>query len=137
MLINLHDPRWRDFSPEKTRELGIAPNKLFWNAVDKHGALVVQQNKRYAQYAVSQTGLKYLAAAQDEDRITSGFLILVRASLEPVYETPILTFAATVAHVTPRDGQFGPYWWVNSDGTVDGGGGFGPTAPLADDEIPF
>jgi len=38
----------------------------------------------------------------------------------------VLDVVATVKGVSPREGRFGPYWWLNLDGSVnDSGAGAG------------
>jgi hypothetical protein len=40
-MINLKDPNWRCLGPERTKERGVWPNRLWHNKSTKEGALVV------------------------------------------------------------------------------------------------
>jgi len=116
-ILNLSDPRWRNYTTAQTRTLGIYPNSLRHHADENIGALVTVKSNKYDEYAVSATGIDYLFRAQEEGRIKSGYLVLMRGNII-VATKDIAAVAAMVSNVFPREGQLGPYYWFNADGTV-------------------
>jgi hypothetical protein len=81
------------------------------------------------------TGIDYLFRAQEEGRIKAGFLVLMREN-KIVATKDIAAVASMVSNVAPRDGDLGPYYWFNADGTPYAPPG--AAAELApDDPLPF
>ena len=111
------------------------------HADDNIGLLVVPISTRYADFAVSEAGVKYLVNAQDAAKISCGYLVLVRQRLsEHVHIAPITSFFATVQFIPPReprDARFGAYWWIRSDGTPDGVPSNGGAPTITDEDLPF
>jgi hypothetical protein len=124
------DPHWRPFLQEKLDALGITPNQLWANTTNgKIGALVVKKSSKYAEFALSEAGLRYLCAAEQAGKIGAGFVVLVAwngRKLAPVQIKPVADVAAALDGIPPREGPFGAYWWINPDGT--------PNAPLPFDD---
>ena len=115
------DGRWLRF-PQKTHdELGLVGNELYFHSDAKIGALVAKLGTRFPEIAVSQSGLEYLhTAVLRGDKITSGRLVLGKwegAHFVVIEEIPVGDVVAAVKGIPPKDGQFGPYWWFNQDGT--------------------
>ena len=134
-LINFSDTRWRTYTSEQTRTLGVYPNSLRHHADENIGALVTVKSNKYDEYAVSATGIDYLFRALEEGRIKAGYLVLMREN-KIVATKDIAAVAAMVSNVAPRDGQLGPYHWFNADGTPYAAPG--AAAELAPDEpLPF
>ena len=116
--FNLHDPRWRPFATQKLKSLAIYPNRLLHHADENIGALVATKSSKYDEYAVSAGGIAYLSKAYEEDRINGGYLVLLNNN-KIMTTKEIADVAAMVSNVSPRDGQFGPYFWFNEDCTLN------------------
>jgi hypothetical protein len=132
--FNFTDPHWRPFPQEKLDALGVTPNQLWANSSSTAGALVVKKSASYPEYALSKAGLDYLHAAEQAGKITSGYVVLVKwdtGKLVVVQIKPVAEVVAGLAGIPPRDGPFGPYWWLNADLTPHG------ARPLPDGEVPF
>ncbi len=121
---------WRLFPKKKRDQLGLASNELWANTETKVGALVCPKATKYPEHALSASGLAYLADAVQSGKIPAGIIVLSRwdgTKRAVVAEIPVADMIAAVAGRTPRDGSFGPYFWLNADGT-----------PYDDDgEVPF
>jgi hypothetical protein len=133
-MLDYTDPDWRAFASERTKALHIWPNQMWHHNGTLCGALVVMKPRAYDEYAVSKAGLDYLFAAHQVQRITSGHVVLAcwrNGKLAVVATKPVSDVVAALAEVPPRDGPFGPYWWVCADFTPDGG------QVLTADEVPF
>jgi hypothetical protein len=131
--FNFGDPNWRPFSQEKLDALHVSPNTLFFNTATRAGALVVRKSGRFAEYAVSKAGVDYLNAAKQAQKITEGEVVLSqwdKTKMAVVSQKPVDEVVAELDGIPPRDGPYGPYWWLNADLTINGG------RPLNDD-APF
>jgi len=80
---------------------------------------------------MSQAGLEYVLKAHQAGRIVGQ---VVLANLGQNWKSIVVAMkevtaaAAMVEGVPPRDGPYGPYWWLRADFTLDG---------LSTDEAPF
>jgi hypothetical protein len=131
--FNPNDANWSMFAPTQTKALAIHPNQLWHNNNTNAGALVVTKSSKYEEYAVSKAGIDYMLAADRAQKVT-GYVVLLRwqeGKLTVVASKPIAAVAAALADIPPRDGPFGPYWWVRADLTPDG------ARVLNDDDRPF
>jgi hypothetical protein len=130
------NPNWRPFSKENLDTLHVTPNELWFNASTNSGALVVRQSGQYAEYALSKAGLNYLLDAVQVGKLTTGNMVLVKRDGIVVLIKPAAQMVADLNGRAPRDGPFGPYWWINADGTPNAPYyGPGSQPPLPD--MPF
>jgi hypothetical protein len=132
-MFSFTNPNWRPFAPEKLDALGITPNQLWANNRITAGALVVKKSTQYAEYALGKAGVDYLHAAVQAGKITSGYVVLAKwdaAKLVVVQIKPVVEVVAELDGIPPRDGPFGPYWWMNADLTPH-------ARPLREGEAPF
>jgi hypothetical protein len=106
---------WRAFTPQQLKELGIWPNKLYYNVNTGESVLVVQQSPTWSEYALSQAGLIYLLTALKEGRLTRGYVVLTNRDHEEVARKPVSEVATLVENLPPRKDELGPYWWLNAD----------------------
>jgi hypothetical protein len=125
------NPNWRPFSKDNLDTLHVTPNELWFNASTNSGALVVRQSGQYAEYALSKAGLDHLHDAVQAGKVTAGNMVLVKRDGIVVLIKPVAQMVADLNGRTPRDGPFGPYWWINADGTPNARS----QPPLSD--IPF
>ncbi len=123
---------WKAFAPEKAKDLGVHPNQLWFNEKSKAGALIVMKPQAYDEFAVGKAGLDYVASAHAAQRIKGHVVLATRqhGKLAVVAHKCVADVAALLERVPPREGQWGPYWWVKNDLTPDA-----PT--LGEDEVPF
>jgi hypothetical protein len=131
--IDLNDPNWRIFATDATKALGIFPNQLWHHGVENLAALVIFKPQDYEEFPVSQAGLQYVLKAHQEKRAV-GYVVLARRQLwkpQLVGAKDVAAVAAILKGVPPRDGPFGPYWWLRADFTPDS------KAALGSDERPF
>jgi hypothetical protein len=111
------DPNWRPFAKAELDTLRVTPNELWFNTSSKTGALVVRQSGQYAEFALSKAGLDHLHDAVQAGRVTAGNIVLVKRDGIVTLIKPVTQMVADLDGRTPRDGPFGPYWWLNADGT--------------------
>jgi hypothetical protein len=118
--IDLNDPNWRRFSRDDTKALHVWPNQLWYNNVENLGALVVFK-RNYEEYAVSQAGLQYVLKAHLEERVVGHVVLACGENWKPqfVAEKDVAAVAAILKGVSPREGPYGPYWWLRADFTLD------------------
>jgi hypothetical protein len=130
------DPNWRPIAKETVDKLHVTPNELWFNGTTKAGALVVKQSGQYAEYAFSKAGLDYVHKAELEGRISAGITVQVQRDGIVGTIKPVTKMVADLNGRPPRDGPFGPYWWINADGTPNAPyTGPGSQPPLSN--IPF
>jgi len=109
---------WRPFSSESTKKVGCHPNHLWRTNDRKAGALVVVKSRNYDEFAVSKLGLDYLNEALQAKRIEYAVVVLGdwrNRVLTVISEKPIAEVMASLANLTPRNGPFGPCFWMNAD----------------------
>src|SRR6516164_4436004 len=130
--LDFNDPNWRSFATDRTKALGVWPNQLWHNSAAGLGALVIFKPQAYDEYPVSQAGLKYVLEAHQAKRIEGHVVLACRRNWKPevVAAKDVATIAAMLQGVPPRDGPYGPYWWLRADFTLDG-------RALNSDETPF
>jgi hypothetical protein len=129
-LIDLNDSCWRAFSIELGKALGVYPNELRHDG-NGHGALVVWKAQNSDDFPMNKSGVEYLVKAHRDGRV-DGRVVLARrrdGKIETVAVKDIEQVAAMISNVTPKEGRFGPYWWLNAGFT------FGSFSAL--DEAPF
>jgi hypothetical protein len=131
-MLDLNDPNWCQFASDRTKALGVFPNQLWYNGVEGLGALVIFKPQAYDEYPVSQAGLNYVLEAHRAKRIAGHVVLACRVNWKPelVAAKDVAAVAAMLQGVPPRDGPYGPYWWLRSDFTLDG-------RALNSDETPF
>lgn len=105
-------PGWRQFSAELANKIGAYPNRLYFNAEEKAGAVIAFQNAR-GKWAVNEAALKYVSEAVANGRLAQGFAILAKKPNEVVLVIKIEEVTKLIGGEPPRDGDFGRYWWVN------------------------
>jgi hypothetical protein len=117
---NLFDGTWARFSPRLEKNLGIAPNQLWYCAAENRGALVIFRGN-YDCSALNRAGIDYLYAAvtREEAPLAAGTVVLVTRSNEIVAERPVEDVKALLDPIEPRPGRFGFFYWVNDDFTAD------------------
>jgi hypothetical protein len=107
------DPAWK-FSTDKAY-----PNQL--GRLDQDGTttgVLVVSRGRGQDFALGVNGFEYLIKAEQEGRITTGYVVLAQANGgRPEF---IAAEKAAVVHerlraYAPREGQLGPYWWITAD----------------------
>src|SRR6516165_12794993 len=116
---------WRFVSRDELANLGIWPNRIAFNKVANAAALVVAQSAQYAEFALSESGLYRVRDGLEGGKVVRADVALVKG-MAVLRRYPVLDVVATVKGVSPREGRFGPYWWLNLDGSVnDSGAGAG------------
>ena len=136
LTFSYSDPNCRQIAKEHCDRLRITPNELWFNTSTNVGALIVKQSGQYAEYALSKAGLDYLLRAEQEGRIPAGIIVLVQRDGIVGTIKPVTKMVADLNGRPPREGPFGPYWWINADGTPNAPySGPGSQPPLPD--IPF
>jgi hypothetical protein len=118
--FSFEDRAWQRF-PQKTHDqLRLASNDLYHHSAAKIGALVAKGAK-YAEIAVSKSGLDYLWAAVRGGKISRGIVALARREDggRPVVtkEMDVADVVESVKDIPPREGDWGQYWWFYADGT--------------------
>jgi hypothetical protein len=132
-MFSFDDANWQMFGIERTKKLGVWPNQLWHNDEESLGTLVIFKPKAYDEYPVSQTGLNHVLTALQAQRIVRGQVVFACGVLwkpELVAAKDVAAVAAMLQGVPPRDGPYGPYWWLRADFTLDG-------RVLSDDTTPF
>jgi hypothetical protein len=132
------DYNWRSFARAKLDELRVTPNELLFHNITKRGAVVVRRAKNYSEFALSKAAVDYLQAALQEGRITEALVILAERDRDVIVcIKPLVEVVASLVGIEPRDGPFGPYWWMNADLTPhDSWGGRG-ARPYSYEDTPF
>ena len=102
---------WRMLENHNTRR--IKPNE-FWFYGDT-AALVIFQSQTGDDFSLSKAGLEYAMGLFHDRNIKHGHVVLVRKivpRLVVAYRS-IIEVAHEVEGISPRDGEYGPYWWLN------------------------
>jgi len=115
-MIDLAD--YREVDPAWCRQQGFPPNRFYTDG--EAMLLVVKASTSSGDYALNQKALDHLAAKRPD----TGLVVLADSSMVPVAVVPVKEMAERLRDHPPRDGRFGPYWWVNATGHLAGGGGF-------------
>jgi hypothetical protein len=120
-MVDLNDQNWRSFAPESIKALGVWPNQLWHNSIERLGALVIFKPQAYEEYPVSQAGLQYVLKAHVAERIAGHVVLACRQNWKPavVAVKDVAAVAAVLEGVPPRDGPYGLYWWLRADFTLD------------------
>jgi hypothetical protein len=106
------DPAWHQFSFQLGKEIGAYPNRLFHNADTKCGAIVAFRGNSDS-WAVNEAAINYLSDAVRDGRIDKGFVILATRPKTVVSVMEIEEVKKLLKGMTPRDGDFGRYWWLD------------------------
>jgi hypothetical protein len=134
-MINLKDPNWRCLGPERTKERGVWPNRLWHNKSTKEGALVVVQSNQWGDYACSQAGVETILNGL-KHALSAGFVVLQNRNGQHVACKPIHEVEAQVQNVPPKTGGlYGPYWWLREDLTLTDS--MVGSRETTDDDIPY
>jgi hypothetical protein len=134
--FSFSDPNWRQVARGPLDALRITPNELWFNASTNAGALIVRQSGQWPEYALGQAGLDYVHNAEREGRIREGITVQVQRDGIVGTIKSVTKMVADLNGRPPRDGPFGPYWWINADGTPNAPySSPGSQPPLS--EIPF
>jgi hypothetical protein len=133
VLFSFENREWRRF-PQKTHDaLGLASNHLYQHVDTNIGALVTMRGK-YAEFAVSASGLKYLSTAVSEGRTPDGIVVLAYrdgGEYVVVRQMDIADVMESLKGIPPRLGEWGEYWWFYSNGSPQGSrGGSSSNHPL-------
>jgi hypothetical protein len=89
------------------------------------GAVVVLQG-RGQNFALGVAGLEYLLKAEQESRVTEAHVSLWQRSgkrWEFIAAEKAAVVHERLRNYVPRDGNYGPYWWISAD--------FMPTSSMA------
>ena len=111
-LNPITSPGWRQFSAELAKKNGAYPNRLYFNADEKAGAVIVFQNPS-GKWAVNEAAIKYVFEAVANGRLAQGFVVLAKRPAEVVSVKKIEEATKLIGGEPPRDGDFGRYWWVD------------------------
>jgi hypothetical protein len=105
--FDLSDRNWRSFPREKLDELNISHNELWFNTATKVWALIVRQSNQCPEHALSVAGIRYLADAVQQKKITAGVVATVNRYTVVFCSKPVEEVSAEVGKVPPRPGPFG------------------------------
>lgn len=114
------DTGWHQFSRQLTKMIGAFPNHLYSKEEGNLGAVVAFRGA-HASWAVNNAAIKYVHDAVREGRISQGYAILAEMNNphHVVSWKPIEDVVALLAGVSCRQGEFGPYCWINKGFTTD------------------
>jgi hypothetical protein len=112
------DPDFIPFSRTSTKRL-CYPNRLFY--ADKQGCrlgvLTTMRKPPRTHWSINKSGLDYLLAAEQEQRIHIGFVTLSSNGIDDKPKVIAVASAMQVAHdlsVHPCcEGRWNSHWWVN------------------------
>ena len=93
------------------------PNRLGWLQDNPRiGALIVFQSE--SDFALGKSGFDHILKAKAEGRIDEGHVLLLRAngSARPQFinSAPVEKIAAMLRNEVPREGKWGPFWWLQA-----------------------
>ena len=105
------------------KDIGIASNELWFNSSTKSSALVCKKDDQHPGYLINKAGLDHLNLAVKGDRLSQAYVVL--PDYEEIRRVVVkeMTIAAVIdvlQGITPRDGPYGLYFWLNQDGTPHG-----------------
>lgn len=127
----INDPQYRSLGPKTCDRLGFKPHYAIFS--QKHNRIVVFLKKGAgADYSISTDMVKALCAMQTEKKIAQAY-IAQRDGNEVVDWETAYNVARKINGVTPRQGDWGPYVWVEEN-TFNVVGG---NAAWPDEELPF
>jgi hypothetical protein len=115
--VAIADGKLKLSSSSESKAKGLYPNQLGWiEGQPGIGLLVVFQAD--TDFAVNKGGLHYVYDAEQERRIETGYLLLLRrrdGKIEYVNSAPIEDAMKIVREVPPSSGEWGDYWWIPAD----------------------
>ena len=94
---------------------GIYPNRLAWLKDNPRiGAVVVFQSQ--TDFALGKAGLDHIIKAKATGHLDEAYVLLLRASVNGrpqfINAAPVEEIAARLHKEMPREGQWGPFWWL-------------------------
>jgi hypothetical protein len=105
------------------KQLDVTQNRLLKHSATGAGALVATKPRRHDEYPLSDAGLKHLHAAVKDGRIKEGLVGLARwqdRSIVVFATKPIGDVLKLLDEHDPREGPFGPCFWVTAEFEPDG-----------------
>jgi hypothetical protein len=120
-LFSFADPSWKQFPAKKHAELKLASNELWANNTTKYGALVLRRANKYPEFPISRSGLNYLNDAVQTGKIAKGLVVLADwdgAQRVAIKTLPVGEAVEACKGIVPREGPYGQYFWMRSDGTA-------------------
>jgi len=110
------DPDFRPF-PLKQRAAICYPNQLYLGVKDigRVGCLVGWHSSEERDFALNKRGLEHLFSAQQQGKIIVGVVALTANWSDVINVAPVQTVIDELQHHSPRNGPYGPYWWVDKD----------------------
>jgi hypothetical protein len=105
-------------SAQEAQAKGVYPNRLGWLKKDpKIGAVIVFQSE--TDFALGKASLDYVAKPKAEGRLKEAFVLLLRGGIngqsEFVNAATIEEVKALLHGITPRKGNWGPFWWLQAE----------------------
>jgi hypothetical protein len=121
LVIFSFEHPWHPFR-RKGYDANLASNELWHNTETNAGALICPMGDRRPEFIIAKSGLDYLHNAKKEGRITEGYVVLVKWTDRErivVSVIPVDEEVAALKNTTPNQGRglYGPYYWVEEDGT--------------------
>ena len=108
-------------SVEEAMAKNIFPNRLAWVPEQPSvGAIVAFQSTD--DFAIGQESLSYIAKSLREGRIREGYVLLLRkqgTGYTLVRCATVEQVSVALAGRPPRDGKWGPFWWVPAELTPE------------------
>src|SRR5262249_23147600 len=109
---------WAQYASNLTKDIGAYPNGIYFNQDENLGALVAHRGQ-HDTWSVNANGFQYVLAAAREGKIAGGFVVLAAGKPpEVIAFRNIEEVASMLDGVLPRDGSFGPYWWLDAQFTT-------------------
>jgi hypothetical protein len=110
------DPDFKEFPREQRLEI-CHPNQLYVARKDigRMGVLVAWQATPEQDWALNKHGLEYSYGAQGQHKIVAGIVLLSANYNDVINVAPVQTVILNLQNIPPRNGRWGPYWWVNKD----------------------
>jgi hypothetical protein len=110
---------WRRMSKSECRHKQYFPNVILWDPIDRRIAIEVTRSSRGSQFALNMNAV--FKARQKEG--WQCYIRFVEADGTYVGQDTLGNIFARVRNVNPNEGDFGAYWWIDTDGFASPPGG--------------
>ena len=109
---------------EERKRIGMLPNGGFSDPTKTRAVIEVKRAGNGDGFAISRGGVDYFSRLVREQRITQCNVRLIDRDTTVNGEQPLTTPAPKLEKAQPYASKFdnGPYWWLNADFTISGGG---------------
>lgn len=127
----LQDPSYRPLGPKNREEAGLPPHHAYYNSTHNRLVVILKRGSG-GDYSTNTDMLKSVCNLQKSERLTQAYLVQVDGDQVIAWET-VFNVSKKVNGVTPHDGKFGPFVWLEERTFKVVGG----SSSWPDDELPF